>query len=230
MKNVFLMLALVGLLAAPALAGVVTASPASAVQIAPAGPRGAPIYADLGTSGYYLNAGTTSTYPLPVGDDIHAISGGTITSLAIGYYTTDTGPFNLHVAFFANDATDSTPPPYPLSLGSAIASLVLNDMPGGGAWALTFTGLSIPVGQDFWFEEDWSNSYAVVGATAVANGGPLLTMGTPTVGTSHDLFSQTGSTWYLTGAYSNFYLEFDTPEPATIGLLALAGLMILRRR
>lgn len=234
MKKVLVMLALVGLMAAPAMADVVKyVTPSSAMQVVAGGPRGTPIYSDLATIGSYVNAGTTATYPLPVGDDIHAISGGTITSFAVGYYTPDAGTFNLHVAFFNNDAADSIVPPWPPGSPAPMASYVLQNLPGAGAWLITITGVSLPVGQDFWFEEDWSNSYGVAGATAVATGGPLLCTSPDPLGygTSHDVFSQTGSLWsFSTAGIANFALEFYIPEPATIGLLAMAGLMILRRR
>jgi hypothetical protein len=230
MKKVLVMLALVGLLAAPAYAGIVNVSPSGAVKVLPAGPRGAPIYADLTTSGYYMNAGTTASYPLPVGDDIHAISGGTITSFVLGYYTTEAAPFNLHVRFYASDATDGGIPPTPPGAAPApIADYVLNGLPGAGGWFVTIPGVNVPVGQDFWFEEDWSNSWGAIGATAVATGGPLIATSGGTVGYSHSTFSQTGSLWGLS-IWADWVLEFDTPEPATIGLLAMAGLFILRRR
>lgn len=234
MKKVLVMLALVGLLSAPAFAGVINVSPSSAIQLVPGGPRGTAIYSDLATIGSYTNAGTTATYPLPVGDDIHAISGGTITSFAVGYYTPDAGTFNLHVRFYTNDATDTIIPPNPPGGTPApIGDYVLQNLPGAGAWLITITGVSQVVGQDFWFEEDWSNSWGASGATAVATGGPLLcTSPDPNgAGSSHDVFSQTGSLWnFSTAGIANFALEFYIPEPATIGFLALAGLMILRRR
>ena len=231
MKKVLVMLALVGLLSAPAVAGVINVSPTSVVAVGDLSPRGTPIFQALTTIGSYVNVGTTATYPLPVGDDIHAISGGTITSFKVGYYNPGAGTFNLHVSFFADTATDTVfPPTPPGSVPAPIASYVLNTLPGAGAWIVNITGVSVPVGQNFWFEEDWSNSWGVVGATAVATGGPLLTNAS-TVGTSHDIFSQTGSGWsFSTPGIANFVLEFDTPEPATIGLLAMAGLFILRRR
>lgn len=235
MKNLLLMTAVVALLAAPVLAGPINVTPTSAVPINLNGSaRGAPIFQSLSTIGYYANNGTSSTYPLPVGDDIHAISGGTITSFKVGYYKPTTGSFNLHVSFFTNDAADSVVPATPGGGGGAtmFASYVLNNLPGAGAWLVNITGVSLPTAADFWFEEDWSNMYGVTGATAVDNGGPLLVDGTlAAVGFSHDLYSQTGSLWTIGLANAaNFALEFDIPEPTTIALLGLAGLMFLRRR
>ncbi len=196
--------------------------------------RGTTIYADLVTSGYYLNAGTSAAYPLPVGDDIHAISGGTITQFTFGYFNpATTGTFGIVASFFAGDPNDTSPPPIPTGFAgptSAIAWYTLTGLPVG-AWFYTITGVNVPVGPDFFFEMDFSGAYFQAGTGAVA-AGPLLTLNPGgTVGYSHNVFTQTGSLWGLGGPWADFVLSFDIiPEPATIGLLALAGLVVLRRR
>lgn len=228
MKRAIALIALAALVV-PAMAGVATPTQTSTPATMMGSQRGTPIYADLVTAASYLNTGTTATYPLPVGDDIHAISGGTITSFQMGYYIPAGGTTgNILVNFFANDAVDSIVPPWPAGSPAPIASYLIGVQPG--AWIVTITGVSVPVGQDFWFEEDWSNAYGQ--STAIATGGPLLTKNAGgTVGYSHSIYSQTGSTWGLTGAWADFVLSFSVvPEPATIGLLAIGGLLALRRR
>lgn len=233
MKKIVLMLAVVALLATPAMADMVkTIHATNGVPLNQVGtPRGTPIYADLNTVAKYLNAGTAAQYPLPVADDIHAISGGTITSFTFGYYTPDAGTKSLLVNFFADNPADTVIPPWPAGTPAPIASYMLTGLTGGGAYAFTITGVNVPVGPDFWFEGDYSGSYGLGGGSA--DFGPLITGNSGgTVGYSHSIFAQTGSTWTLTsGTWVDFYLSFDiVPEPATIGLLVLGGLMILRRR
>jgi hypothetical protein len=194
--------------------------------------RGTTIYADLVTSGYFFNCGTSASYPLPLGDDIHAISGGTITQFTFGYYNGATsGTFGIVASFFANDALDSTPPPTPTGFAgptSAIAWYTLTGLPVG-AWYYTITGVSIPVGPNFFFEMDFSGAYFQAG-TGASFAGPLVTNNPAgTVGYSHDLISQTGSLWG-SSLWADFTLSFDiVPEPASLLLLGLAGVLLRRR-
>lgn len=223
MKKVVLVLA-AALMVAPVMAGVTAPSPVTVTVLdQSSGLRGTPIYADLVTALSYLNNGSASTYPLPVGDDIHAIAGGTITSFTMGYYAptvTTFQTFNLPVAFYTNTAGDFNVPGGGAALNTAFT---ISGLPGG-AIIVSITGVSIPVGADFWFEESW--------AAAVGTGGPLLTLNSGgTVGYSHSWFSQTGTTWGLGTAWADFVLAFNVvPEPATICLMALGGLGLLIRR
>jgi hypothetical protein len=225
------------LAASPATAAVGTALPAGStinystmnyatgeIQPGIAQGRATPIYADLVTAASYLNQGTGSTYPLPAGDDIHAISGGTVTSFVFGYNVaaaSGAGPFSVTIGFWPGDATHSDPPGF--GGAAALTSFTLNGLPVG-ANAFNITGLSIPVGADFYIEQDWAGN-------GVLNAGPLLTGNAGgTVGYSHNAFSQTGAMWGLGGIWADFYYSVSVPEPATIALLALSGFAVLRRR
>ena len=220
--------------AMPALAGMSSVSPVGvSVKDASAAPRGTRIYADLATCGSFLDNGTASMYPLPIADDIHAISGGTITSFTMGYYVPTVTNFNLTVLFYTNTPACGKVPhsgrgrDEPADL---IGGLVIYGLPGDGAWFVTVDlgpGAPIVVGPDFWFEQWWAYT-----TPPIATGGPLLTGDSGgSTGFSHDWYAQTSAKWTLGSVWADFVLAFNiVPEPATIGLLGLGGLIALRRR
>ena len=222
MKRVIGILA-VALIAMPVMAGMSTATPFTAtVKDASSDARFQYLYADLVTCGYYLNNGTGAAYPLPIADDIHAVGGGLypITTFTFGYYAPTVTNFTLTVAFYTNGPGDT---PVPGAGAVTIAAYGIGPLPAG-AWIISVTGVSVAAGPDFWFEEHWAST-----TPPMLNGGPLLTCNPGgTMGYSHNLFAQTGSTWVL-GVWSDFVLGF-IPEPASIFLLALGGLAALRRR
>ncbi|UCG17638.1 MAG: PEP-CTERM sorting domain-containing protein [Phycisphaerales bacterium] len=232
MKRFAAVLALTGMVAVPAMAGVSAPLPVGTVvqeavyDVGMGGVRsGIVVYSDLTVSGFYLNAGSGATYPGPVGDDIHATSGGTITEFKLGYNNAGTGTtFDLDVAFYGNDPTDTLVPPPAPGTAPLLGSYTLTGLPVG-AYILTVTGVSVPVGADFWFEADYG--------TADVDVGPIIT-GDPggAVGFSHDLYSQDGFTWDLGGSpWADFVHEFSiVPEPAMISMLVVGGLLALGRR
>ena len=241
MKRLLAFAAVLALVSTPALAGPAGAlpvgTPVGQMEIdlgGGAGPRGLTvIYSDLATSGYYMNAGTTASYPLPVGDDIHATQGGNVTELVFGYANLGSGiNWNLDLRFFANTALDGTVPPWPQ--GTATIATINVPALNFGGWIVTVTGLNVPVPQDFWIEGDYSGSYPnATPGSGDSTVGPLLTGNPGTIGDvgySHDLFSQTGSVWGLTGLWADFVYAVSVPEPGMICLLAIGGLAVLRRR
>jgi len=244
MRKMLAVAVVLGLAALPTMAAVGNLTPVSTGtlpmvtynaqtgQISPSSPgtrAGIPIYQDFTQSGYFLGQGTTATYTPAVGDDIHAVAAGTMTSFTFGYYLpslTASGLFPnsgsaVTINFHSNTAADGIVPPYPTTPG--FFSITLTGLPGGGANAVAVTGLSVPVGTDFWIEQDWA-------ANGVLRGGPLLATSGGTLGYSHSIFSQTGSAWHL-GVWPDFFYGVNvSPEPASIALLALSGLVVLRRR
>lgn len=228
MKRAVLLVA-VATLSVSALAGIIDPIPVQGT-FEPIGERPRDdevIYSDLGVSGNYVNVGTTATYTNPVGDDIHATSGGEITSFRMGYHSDSDG--TILVNFFDNDAADSVIPPWPPGSPAPLASYLVPVQ--AGDFLLTVSGLSVVVGPDFWFEMDFSGAYGQT--TGIPDAGPAITGDSGgTVGFSHNLFSQTGSLWGFTGGlWADFMLEFSiVPEPTAIGLLALGGVCVLRRR
>ncbi|MCB9849986.1 MAG: PEP-CTERM sorting domain-containing protein [Phycisphaerales bacterium] len=188
---------------------------------------GGTIYQDFTQSGYFLGQGLTASYTPAVGDDIHATAAGTMTSFTFAYVlpsATASGFPNsgsaVTINFHANTAADGLVPPFPATPG--FFSINVTGLPTG-THAIAVTGLSVPVGTDFWIEQDWA-------ANGVLRGGPILSTSGGTIGYSHSIFSQTGSTWTLP-IWADFFLAVNiVPEPASIGLLAFGGLVVLRRR
>jgi hypothetical protein len=253
MRKVVAIMAVLGMAAVPAIAAVGEALPASgALQfstinaqtgvITPGGGgiRATTIYADLVTSGYFANCGVQGVGPTGNGfaDDIHAIPGSPITSVTVGYFVSSTGPggpgtvppgnFPMTLSLWLNDATDSLPNG---PLGTNMYSNTFN-VPGadGFAHAVTITGLSIATTGDFYIQQDWA-------ANGVFRAGPLITGNAGgTVGYSHNAFFYYGSSYSFgslaggTILWADFYNAASTPEPLTIGLLAVSGLVVLRRR
>jgi len=248
MRKMLAVAVVLGLAALPVMAGVGTVTPVSQStltagqtfnaatgqlsQTAPSPRFAGTIYADVGVAGV-LNAGTTASYPLPVGDDIHAIAGGTMTSFTFGYFmpSTASGPTGqVTFRFYTTDISLTAVPPSPPSGAFYTTTVTVAGLPNsasGGVYvsAVAVTGLSVPVGTDFWIEQDWSGN-------GVPVGGPIITGDSSgAVGFSYSVFSQTGSLWTLTNSWADFFYVVNVvPEPATIGLLAFGGLVILRRR
>jgi hypothetical protein len=220
MRKLTLCVAVLALVAAPALAER-TIEPLSSIRYMDYGTgqvRTGPVYQDLATAGWF-NAGQTN-YPMPVADDIHGTGPDTIVSMTIGYVNEDatTGTFVLPVTFYTNTASDGVIP----GAGAVpIASFSIT-LPYGAFIIANIPVPNVAVGTDFWFEAQYGGFQTA---------GPILT-GNPagTVGYSHDIFAQTSTTWnFESGTWADFTLGF-VPEPASIGLLAVSGLLMLRRR
>jgi hypothetical protein len=247
MRKVVAIMAVLGMAAVPAIAAVGEALPAGGQMqyhtvnaltgvvssgSAPDGGRLPVIYADLVTSGYFANCGVQSGVANGFADDAHAISGGSITSLTLGYFVSSTGPggpgtvppglFPMTVSIWDNDAADTM---LNGPLGTQLYSGTFN-VPGadGVPHAVTITGLSIPQTGNFYIQQDWA-------ANGVFRAGPLITGNSGgTVGYSHNAFFYYGYSYAFSGIWSDFYNAAEVPEPVTIALLAASGLVVLRRR
>jgi hypothetical protein len=257
MKKMIATLAAVALFAGPALADLSTLPrvtiPKGAYTVQPAGvdaggERGidpTPIYNNttFGPTTYHIqNSG------LFIGDDAH-MDGTTITSIRWVYSDGGTASFSSSVAFFYNTANDAGPllgNTVTFVSGTQVYGAVFNvtglpaataNNPTGG-WIITVGLPALVTGPDVWVGFN-STSTTPQGAQAPGFRAGLRGGGVLTAGFSHNLhfagfftgptatsFFSAGST--LTG---NLRMQLGgVPEPAAAALLAMGGLVALRRR
>jgi hypothetical protein len=186
---------------------------------------------------------------VPFGDDLHQLQvpwpSVFVTHMHFAYLN-QVGSATQQIKFHQqlNPSAAETPlATIPLGAGFGSLSFVA---PGGGAFIITLTGLSIHLPDPgAWISFD-DPTDPVPGPP----GGKLQTFwlmgGLPGIGTSHPGLSYEfapssltyfypGSTYMVfgtaTAAWPNISMSLGTvPEPTTIGAVALAGLLALRRR
>lgn len=216
---VLAMLALV----VPALAGQLNAvSPTSVAPLTVGGARaltGNIVY-DNTTNGqpYYFNQTGTE-----VGDDISFAGGqtGNLQAFTFIYYDPSPAATTANVFFYEQDLVTG-------EVGNYLGGYTIENLPGVGAWIINVDPVDYPITfdqPDIWMSVQFDD----------ANSG-LILYTPPTVGTSYDVFAQFTGTWsyyYFTGhnPAANFGLAVSlTPEPASLALLALGALTLIRRR
>lgn len=181
-------------------------------------------------------------------DYITVASTGVIRHLTYTYVGSS-GVFNTHTIQIRTGAV--APPSSVLGtfvgVGAPIATIVLPSLPGtvgGGFVQLLVTGLSIPVGTGnlyVGFDEQGTDDVFFltgglpgIGSTPTPNG-ELIYFNPNYFGPSSPLSYNvpgylTTSTGYPLHANITFALGQRVPEPMTIGLLSIGGLLALRRR
>jgi hypothetical protein len=177
-----------------------------------------------------------------VGDDAHML-GGTVTGFQWIYVDNGPASHTSTVAFFYNTAADGAPGPLlgntvtftsgTITYGAVFGVTGLPEAtPGnpGGGWLITVGLPTFVSGPDVWVGIA-SNSLNPTRAGLRAGN-------VPTVGNSHDLY---WSGFYATAPYTSFFAvtapvaDADLrmavlPEPAAAAVLAIGGLLALRRR
>lgn len=175
------------------------------------------------------------------GDDIHAVGTSGITTLQYGYVNTGTTT-EIHTVYIGQNLTGTfgtSPVPTLVTIGVAPIATVtgIAAPPGTFIQTLVFTSAQGAGVSDYWVH--------LLDGPAGGAGSFFLTTMTPGLGVSHDLggyglggggntatYPLGGPAIGLPGPFNNAIALNNIPEPATIGLLALAGLIVLgwRRR
>jgi hypothetical protein len=250
MKKMIASLAAVALFAAPALAeptnkivipkGSYSISPAD-VQEGTRGINNDGIYNNLQSGNpqtqYLLNNQTAF-----VGDDLHMIAPGSVMTTFRWVYSDNGNTANgggvshTSTLLFSNNTAgdNSAVNSFALTTGvsSFTAAFLITGLPNAtvnnpnGGWLITVGLPGIQTGPDIWVG-------LLSGSTTVGNVGLRGTSLSPTVGSSHNLhYATTGftSTSFFTVANGGTFRMAVLPEPAVAGLLALGGLVMLRRR
>jgi hypothetical protein len=180
-----------------------------------------------------------------IGDDLHMIAPGTLMTTFRWVYSdpgntaNGGGPSHSSTLLFShNTANDnSAVNNFALTTGvsSFTAAFLITGLPNatlnnpGGGWLITVGLPGIQTGPDVWVGL-LSNSGTVSGPNTLGLRGTSLS---PNTGSSHNLHYATSdfsSTSFFTVANGGTFRMAVLPEPAVAGLLALGGLVMLRRR
>jgi len=175
------------------------------------------------------------------GDDLHGmVPSGVVTHMTYIYFNSvGTSTHLIKFAGMTPPSNSHSANTIPTTLVSPIASFLVGPLPfsTAGGFIVTITGLSIHVSTAAWVSLN-----DPMGAGAWQSF--WLTGGIPGIGSSHDgvlwhtVYS--GYPYWVPGPFlfipptvavhANVVLGLGIPEPATISALALAGLLVLRRR
>ena len=184
----------------------------------------------LDTNTAHVQTMTVNFYDNPGGADYTGYTVGTVwvpdpPTLLQSYVVTT--PNVRGANFTAFDLVDDLAEPDALMPTDLWMGVIMGDMPGGGIEDRTGVMLAKDwSGPNPWYfynggaeygHSDWWWAAGWAGWQQYFNGPPLPTTGTP----YYDAYSPRGSFTYSI---------YGIPEPATLGLLALSGLAMIRRR
>jgi len=223
MKRSLLLAAAVACVASAALAGILgsdvkttlpTIIPASSssqvtLQLGPTSTAApATVYECMTPGSSFLATNATSpTDGLPYdeyGDDCHMATSGTLTEFTIGYFEGAAASVDALITFYTNDAADGI-------IGAVVAGpYLVTGMPGGFVTATITPPDSPMIPANVWFAVQFSPGTA----------GLVIAGGPPTVGTSHDVFVDTGLytpppglVFFSGNPVANFMIAIETDTP-----------------
>jgi hypothetical protein len=221
MRKSIVVLAMLALVV-PVLAGTlnpVQVTPSGVTPVVGGEPRalsGNVVYDNTVNEGlyYYNHTG------LEVGDDISMTGIGDLQAFSFVYYDT-VGAFSADVRFYEQD-------PITYDVGALIGSYWVSDLPGVGGWQIDIDPVDYPI------TFNTPDIYMTVQFDVTGCG--LIMYDPPTVGVSYDYFVKNlgaswGYYWFGGDPVANFGLAVSlTPEPASLSLLVVGALALLRRR
>lgn len=195
-----------------------------------------------------LQLGHTQTqYVVPnqgnfVGDDLHMV-GTEITGIRWVYSDPGTGSHTSTAVFLHNTAGDAALGSFvyfPYGTQTYPAAFLITGLPNatpnnpGGGWLITVGLPSIPTGNpDIWMGLN-SNSTTAAGTRGLrgTNLTPNNPAGNEGVGNSHNLHfaTSTAGTSFFTVPNGGSFRMAVLPEPAIAAMMALGGVLALRRR
>jgi len=181
-------------------------------QLAAPNPAGIPVYDCPVLSGSFLATNTLSPIDnlpyIEYGEDCHLANSGALTGFSMAYFKPGTSLVSALITFYDNDAGDTI-------LGLVVAGpYLVTNMPAGLNSVIITPPDSPLLPPNVWYAVQFSP----------ANAGLVIADGPPTVGSSHDVFVDTGLTTppaglvFFGGApVANFVIgiEADVTVPVT---------------
>jgi hypothetical protein len=200
-----------------------------AVALAPADAVATVVFGNLGSAGTDAISGTNTDFGPGDPNEVSLAQGFTtgsssqyltVTSISLGLFATSTGTLNRTVSIFS----DSSGVP-----GSAVFTSAVTPVGNTGTYAFNFSNAVLSPSTSYWVVPEGPTSWYLNNANTAPAG--LNSSGYVSIGTK---LQNTSSQW-VNATFPGYTVSVvAVPEPATVGLLAVAGLTgglaLVRRR